>query len=67
GAFMKEWDTAAMQIIAEEAGALFTDADGNPMPANREDPVNRNGLRIVNKTESLGGLVFPDPENTDKR
>ncbi len=67
GAFMKEWDTAAMQIIAEEAGALFTDADGNPMPANREDPVNRNGLRIVNKIESLGGLVFPDPENTDKR
>ena len=63
GAFMKEWDTAAMQIITEEAGALFTDADGDPMPANREDPRNLNGLRIVNRRGSLAGLVFPDTEN----
>ena len=60
GAFMKEWDTAAMQIITEEAGARFTDADGNPMPANREDPRNPNGLLIVNRPETLEGLRFPE-------
>ena len=60
GAFMKEWDTAGMQIIAEEAGALFTDSDGAPMPANREDPRNLNGLRIVNRKEALASLVFPE-------
>ncbi len=67
GAFMKEWDTAAMQIIAEEAGALFTDADGAPMRANREDPRNPNGLRIVNRPESLRGLRFPGRENQGRR
>jgi len=60
GAFMKEWDTAAMQIITEEAGALFTDSDGKPMPANRENPRNLNGFRIVNRRESLEGLRFPE-------
>ena len=60
GAFMKEWDTAAMQIITEEAGALFTDSDGKPMPANREDPRNLCGFRIVNRRESLEGLRFPE-------
>ena len=59
GAFMKEWDTAGMQIVAEEAGALFTDSDGAPLAADREDPVNRNGLRIVNRKEALVGLSFP--------
>lgn len=52
GAFMKEWDTAAMQIICEEAGAIFTDLDGNPLRANREDPVNRRGFIILNRPES---------------
>ena len=55
------------ELIAElNAGATkfnFTDADGDPMPANREDPRNLNGLRIVNRRESLAGLVFPDTEN----
>ncbi|MBE6723716.1 MAG: adenylyl-sulfate kinase [Ruminococcaceae bacterium] len=60
GAFMKEWDTAAMQIIAEEAGGRFTDSDGAPMPANREDPRNLNGMLIVNRPESLSSLVFPE-------
>ena len=59
GAFMKEWDTAAMQIITEEAGARFTDADGAPLPANREDPRNLNGFLIVNRPETLEGLRFP--------
>ena len=60
GAFMKEWDTAAMQIITEEAGARFTDADGAPLPANREDPRNLNGFLIVNRPGTLEGLRFPE-------
>ena len=52
GAFMKEWDTAGMEILCREAGASFTDIDGNPLAANRADPVNRNGFRILNRPES---------------
>ena len=61
GAFMKEWDTAAMQILCEEAGATFTDLDGKPIPANRADPVNRRGFIILNHPESalnLDGIEF---------
>jgi len=52
GAFMKEWDTAAMEIICKEAGASFTDIDGKPLIANRADPVNRRGFMILNHPES---------------
>ena len=52
GAFMKEWDTAAMEIICREAGALFTDLDGKPLTANRADPVNRRGFMILNHPDS---------------
>ena len=52
GAFMKEWDTAAMEIICKEAGASFTDIDGKPLTANRADPVNRRGFMILNHPES---------------
>lgn len=52
GAFTKEWDTAAMQVICEESGALFTDIYGDPLSANRADPVNRRGFRILNRPES---------------
>ena len=52
GGFMKEWDTAAMQIICEEAGAVFAEHDGTPLRANREDPYNRRGFMILNKVES---------------
>lgn len=52
GGFMKEWDTAAMQIICEEAGAIFAEHDGKPIRANREDPYNRNGFMILNRAES---------------
>jgi len=52
GAFMKEWDTAGMEIICKEAGASFTDLSGRPYPANRADPVNRNGFIILNHPES---------------
>ena len=52
GAFMKEWDTAGMEILCREAGASFTDINGNPLAANRADPVNRNGFRILNRPEA---------------
>lgn len=52
GEFTKEWDTAAMQIICEESGAIFTDVYGDPIPANRTDPTNRRGFRILNHAES---------------
>ena len=58
--FTKEWDTAGMQIVCEEAGALFTDAYGAPLKANRPDPVNRRGFRIVNRQQSLDGLILPE-------
>ncbi|MBQ8401142.1 MAG: adenylyl-sulfate kinase [Clostridia bacterium] len=52
GAFMKEWDTAGMEILCREAGASFTDINGSPLCANRADPVNRNGFRILNRPEA---------------
>ena len=52
GAFTKEWDTAAMQIICEEAGAVFSEHNFKPLPANREDPYNRRGFMILNRPES---------------
>ena len=60
GSFMKEWDTAAMQIICEEAGGIYTDGNGNKVPANRADPVNHGGFIILNHPESA--LTLPAPE-----
>lgn len=48
----KEWDTAGMQIICEEAGAIFTDIYGQPLSANRDDPHNRDGFIILNSPKS---------------
>lgn len=58
GSFMKEWDTAAMQIICTEAGGIYTDIEGNPVSANRADPVNRDGFIILNGKESA--LLLPE-------
>jgi len=58
GSFMKEWDTAAMQIICEEAGGTYTDGSGNKVPANRADPVNHGGFIILNHPESA--LKLPE-------
>lgn len=52
GGFTKEWDTAAMEVICRESGAIFTDVSGKPMLPNRADPVNRNGFRILNRADS---------------
>ncbi len=56
----KEWDTAGMQIICEEAGATFTDIHGCPLTANRRDPRNLDGFIILNHPDSaldINGLV----------
>ncbi len=43
-----EWDTAAMQCIAEEAGAIFMQMDDTPMRYNRKDSLNSKGFYIIN-------------------
>ncbi len=52
-----EWDTAAMQCIAEEAGAVFRQMDGTAMTYNREESRNLKGFYIINREENqlLGG------------
>ncbi len=49
----KEWDTAACQIVVEEAGGLFVEPDGSPIKYNREDVYNRRGYIVVNRKENL--------------
>ncbi len=48
-----EWDTAAMQCIAEEAGAVFRQMDGSAMTYNREDSLNSKGFYVINRIENL--------------
>ena len=48
-----EWDTAAMQCIAEEAGAIFMQMDKTPMTYNREDSLNAKGFFVINRKENL--------------
>lgn len=47
-----EWDTAAMQCIAEEAGAIFKQMDGSDMTYNRENSLNSKGFYIINRLEN---------------
>lgn len=47
-----EWDTAAMQCIAEEAGAIFMQMDDTEMLYNREDSLNAKGFYIINRIEN---------------
>lgn len=49
----KEWDTAASQIIVEEAGGLFLEPNGNRIKYNRKDVYNRNGYIVVNRIENF--------------
>lgn len=49
----KEWDTAASQIIVEEAGGLFVEPDGTPIRYNRKDVYNRKGYVVVNRKENI--------------
>ena len=45
----KEWDTAAFQIIVEEAGGLVLKLDKTKMFYNREDVYNHDGFIVLNK------------------
>ena len=49
----KEWDTAASQVIVEEAGGVFLDTKGQRMMYNREDVHNRIGYVICNRKENF--------------
>lgn len=48
-----EWDTAAMQCIAEEAGGIFRQMDGSEMVYNRENTLNEKGFYVVNRRENI--------------
>lgn len=47
-----EWDTAAMQCIVEEAGAVFRQIDDTPMLYNRKDSINAKGFYILNSMDN---------------
>lgn len=47
-----EWDTAAMQCIVEEAGAVFKQMDDSEMRYKREDCRNGKGFYIINCPEN---------------
>ena len=49
----KEWDTAASQIIIEEAGGVMVEPDGKRITYNREDVYNRKGYIICNRKENI--------------
>lgn len=49
----KEWDTAAFQIIVEEAGGLVIKFDKTPLRYNREDVYNRDGYVVLNNIDNL--------------
>ena len=49
----KEWDTAASQVIVEEAGGIFLDTKGKRIMYNREDVHNRIGYVICNRKENF--------------
>ncbi len=50
--YTMEWDTCAMQCIAEEAGGVFLQGDGSVMRYNREDLLNKKGFYILNNIEN---------------
>lgn len=47
-----EWDTAAMQVVVEEAGGLMRQLNGSPMVYNKPVPDNPNGFVILNRPEN---------------
>ena len=49
----KEWDTAAMGLILNEAGGYLLKPDGNPISYNRSDVHNHGGYIICNSYENF--------------
>lgn len=50
--YTMEWDTAAMQCVCEEAGAVFRQTDGTPLTYNRINSLNEKGFYIINRPEN---------------
>ncbi len=48
-----EWDTAAGQIILEEAGGALVDFTGKPFAYNRRDTLKNNGFVVVGDKSHL--------------
>ena len=48
-----EWDTAAMQCIAEQSGAIVRQMDGTELVYNRENTLNEKGFYLVNRKENI--------------
>lgn len=51
--YTKEWDTAAFQIVVEEAGGYVLKFDKTPIFYNRDDVYNRGGFVIINNLENF--------------
>lgn len=50
----KEWDTAASQIIVEEAGGLYIDAKTHqPFLYNQKDVYHHDGFIVANRVENI--------------
>ena len=49
----KEWDTAASQVIVEQAGGVYLDTNKKRIMYNREDVYNRDGYIICNRIENF--------------
>lgn len=50
--YSKEWDTAAPQILIEEAGGVFFDKNRNKITYNKADVRNLDGFVILNRIEN---------------
>ena len=49
----KEWDTAASQVIVEQAGGLFLNPNKERIMYNRVDVYNRGGYVVCNRIENF--------------
>ena len=49
----KEWDTAASQVIVEQAGGIFLRPNKERIMYNREDVYNHDGYIICNRIENF--------------
>ena len=49
----KEWDTAASQVIVEQAGGVYLTPNKERMMYNRKDVHNREGYVICNRIENF--------------
>lgn len=53
GGMTKEWDTAAGEIVLEEAGGVMLKPDFTKYTYNRDDVYNHEGYIIANKKENI--------------